>query len=148
MTEMFTLPQNFNMAELVHRLATIYQAEGYNVLATTFTPANATIKFSKDMGGGKQYVLGLSQEICAHITVTGGTITVNYSGAEVIGKAIAGGVGLLVFLFLVGICIGLFGVVMIITAIIGAVRQSELPRKINMSIIGILSEFQNQVQQG
>ncbi len=119
-TTMFPVPPNFNIQELVGKITQMYQAKGFVVTAMPMGEG-ASIDFRKDDDGIKKYV-GLALGLKANIMIQGETVIVNYTDAEWTGKIVA---------FVIGwfVCI-----IPWITAIIGTIQQSGLPKSIGNDI--------------
>jgi len=119
-TTMFPISPNFNMQELITKITQMYQAKGFTVMAMPMG-SGASIDFRKDDGGIKKYV-GLALGVKANMMIQGETLIVNYSDAEWTGK-------------IVGFIIGWFMCwIPCITAIIGSLKQSDLPKQIGTDL--------------
>ena len=113
---MFNVPQGFDFNLFIQRLSDKYRAEGFTVNVANF---NGSVVMSFDKGtGGINMLLGMGEGIKATIMLQNGTMSINFSDGDWTGKII----GLVVGWFL---CLIPF-----ITAIIGCVKQSSLPKKI------------------
>jgi len=113
------------MHEVVAKITQMYQAKGFTVTAMPLG-AGASIDFKKDDGGIKKFV-GLALGVKANIMVQNDHIVINYTDAEWTGK-------------IVGFVIGWFlCFIPVITAIIGCVNQSGLPKMIGNDIQMIAS---------
>lgn len=124
---MFNVGPNFNMYAFTEQLAGKYRAEGYSV---TVAYLNGSVVMGFDKGtGGINMVLGLGEGIKANIALNGNVLMISFIDAEWTGK-------------IIGLTIGWFlCVIPAVTAIIGAVNQSQLPKKIGQDAQMIASQF-------
>ena len=113
---MLNIGPNFDFNAFADRLAQMYAAQGFAVSVADINSAKV-IKFEKETGGINT-VLGLGVEITATCSIYNGVLQIMYTDAEWNSKIIGGLIGWFVCL------------VPLITAIIGAVRQSDLPKNI------------------
>lgn len=119
-TFMLNVSENFNLYAVTQQLADMYRAKGFTVNIVNFNNS-VILEFDKGVGGINM-ILGMDLGIKATFTVTGNTLMVNYSDAAWTGK-------------IIGFCIGWFVCfVPLITAIIGTINQSKLPKEINSAI--------------
>ncbi len=129
-TVYFNVAPDFDLQMFAGQLAEKYRMEGFTVTVANFNTAEV-ITFDKETGGINM-LFGLGQGIKATCMVTDGVLTVNFSDGDWTGKII----GLLVGWF---ICLIPF-----ITAIVGCVRQSQLPKKIGADAVMIASQMNQQ----
>ncbi len=131
-TFMLNVSEDFNLYALTQQLADMYRAKGFTVNIVNF---NESIILEFDKGvGGINMILGMDLGIKATFTVTGNTLMVNYSDAAWTGK-------------IIGLCVGWFiCLVPFITAIIGSVNQSKLPKEINTAITMLSTQPQQPPQ--
>lgn len=113
---MLNIGPNFDFNAFADRLAQMYAAQGFAVSVTDINNAKV-IKFEKETGGINT-VLGLGVGITATCSIYNGVLQIMYTDAEWNSKIIGGLIGWFVCL------------VPLITAIIGAVRQIDLPKNI------------------
>lgn len=124
---MLNVSPNFNLVSFSEQLAATYRSQGY-IVNVMYLPDHVSIKFDKDTGGINT-VLGMGEGITAHCSLNNGMLYVNYSDEEWTGK-------------IVGFCVGWFlCVIPLITAAIGSVKQSELPKKISTDATRIAASF-------
>ena len=127
-TRMFPVPPKFNMDYLIQKITQMYQAKGFTVMAMPMG-TGASIDFRKNDGGFHKYI-GLALGIRATIMVQGDSIIINFSDDEWTGK-------------IVGLALGwVLCFIPFVTAIIGIVRQLELPKSIGNDIQLIVSEYE------
>ncbi len=121
-TLMMNVPENFDLAAMAEQVREEFQMKGFMV-AVMKMKNSVRIKFDRKCGGINM-LLGLGQGITATCMIQNGdNLVVNYSDGDWTGKII----GLIAGWFLCWIpCI---------TAIIGCVKQSSLPKNINDSIM-------------
>ncbi len=113
---MLNIGPNFDFNAFADRLAQMYAAQGFAVSVADINSAKV-IKFEKETGGINT-VFGLGVGITATCSIYNGVLQIMYTDAEWNSKIIGGLIGWFVCL------------VPLITAIIGAVRQSDLPKNI------------------
>lgn len=130
----FNVAPDFDLQMFAGQLAEKYRIEGFNVTVADFNNS-VILTFDKNTGGINM-LLGLGQGIKATCMVTNGALSINFSDGDWTGKII----GLLVGWF---ICLIPF-----ITAIIGCVKQSQLPKKIGDDAMLIASQMGQQTQDG
>ena len=121
---MLNVPDYFNTSQFCQNVAQLYQQKGFVVNVAMFNPYSAQIVFNKNVGGINT-ILGLGLGITANITVNNNMLCVSFTDAEWTGK-------------IIGLVIGWFlCLIPFITAIIGVIKQSELPKQItnDMTII-------------
>ncbi len=119
-TFLLKLPTGTTVDAVADALARLYTQKGFTITTNHFPYA---IVLDMDRGvGGRNMLLGLDLGIKVTLSVNDDTLTVNYSDGAWIGKII----GLLVGWFLCGIPV--------VTALFGAMRQNELPARINRDI--------------
>ena len=119
-TRMFPVPPNFNMDEMIQKVTEMYQAKGFTVMAMPMG-TGASIDFRKDDSGITKYI-GLALGVRANIMMQNGNMIINFSDAEWTGKV-------------VGLVIGwMFCLIPFIIALIGSLRQLELPKDIGNDI--------------
>ena len=125
-TFMANVPEDFDMAAFADELCNSYQVKGYTARAMKMKNC---VKVTIEKGrGGINTILGMDEGITVTFMKQGtDTITANYSDAAWTGKII----GCIVGWFL---CF-----VPIITAIIGIMRQLDLPKKIEGDIMMMLN---------
>ena len=126
----FNVAPNFDLHMFAGQLAEKYRMEGFTVTVADFNNAEV-ITFDKDTGGINM-LLGLGQGIKATCMVADGVLTINFSDGDWTGK-------------IIGLCVGWFiCFVPFITAIIGCVKQSQLPKKIGNDAMMIASQMNQQ----
>ncbi|MBQ7385393.1 MAG: hypothetical protein IJW04_02675 [Ruminococcus sp.] len=114
---MFNVNPTFDMEVFAAKLADTYRVKGYDVNVANMN-GMCTIAFDKGTGGINM-LLGLGEGIKATITKMNDTLMINYSDAEWTGK-------------IIGCVVGWFlCMIPMITAIIGIVKQTSLPKKIS-----------------
>lgn len=124
---MFNVPENFNMNFFAQQLADKYRAEGYTVNVANL---NGSVMMTiEKKTGGINMLLGMGEGIKATCTMMNGTLNIAFSDAEWTGKIIGFAVGWL-------LCWIPF-----ITAIVGTVRQTQLPKKIGTDAAMIAASF-------
>lgn len=111
---------DFEMGKFVNQLANIYQSKGYTVDVAAIG-ANPVITISKGVGGINT-ILGLGQSIRVNCVLNGNSLNVSYSDAEWTSKIIGLAIGWIV-------CF-----IPLITAIVGAIGQYQLPDNISNDI--------------
>jgi len=118
MSDTRTIPigADFNLDTTIAQLQQIYSGKGFYVTAIPYN-SGVSVEFSKDDGGFKKW-LGLAQGIRANLSISGGFLYVSFTDAEWTGKIVAIAVGWFMCL------------VPLITGIVGAVAQSDLPKNI------------------
>lgn len=126
----FNVAPDFNLQMFAGQLAEKYRMEGFTVSVAEF---NNTVVLTFDKStGGINMLLGLGLGIKATCTVVNGVLTIAFSDAEWTGK-------------IIGLCVGWFiCFVPFITAIIGCVKQSQLPKNIGNDAMVIASQQGNQ----
>ncbi len=124
-TFMTNVPKDFDMRYLGQRLQEIYQAKGFNVSMVT-GETNLRIQFEKNCGGVNM-LLGLGRGITANCILQNGSLIVNYSDGDWTGKVIGLAIGWVLCL------------IPFITAIVGCVQQSSLPKEVNNDILSIVN---------
>ncbi len=124
-TFMMNVPPNFNLAYLGDRLRDSFQAKGFTV---SMVQMNNSLRMTFDKGcGGINMILGMGQGITATCSIQGNSLVVNYSDAEWTGK-------------IIGLVVGwLLCLIPFITALIGCINQSQLPKTINNEIMMIVN---------
>lgn len=122
----FNVSPDFNIQMFAQQLAEKYRMEGFAVTVAEFN-GSEIITFDKETGGINT-VLGLGQGIKATCMVMNGALVIDFSDADWTGK-------------IIGLIIGWF-ICLIpgITALIGAIRQSQLPKKITNDAMMIASQ--------
>ena len=113
---MLNVSPEFNMEAFSEQLANLYRARGYVVTVANMN-GNAIISFEKNIGGINT-VLGLGEGVKANCMVNNGVLNITFTDAEWTSKIIGAVIGW--FLCLIPL----------ITAIIGVVRQTSLPKNI------------------
>lgn len=122
----FNVAPNFNLQMFAGQLAEKYRMEGFTVTVAEYN--NAVILTFDKSTGGINMLLGLGLGIKATCTVVNGVLTIIFSDAEWTGK-------------IIGLCLGWFiCFVPLITAIIGCVKQSQLPHDIENDAMMIASQ--------
>ena len=128
-TLMTNVTENFNLQAMAEEIKEKYQAKGFTV--TVMTQKNGVrLKFDKKCGGINM-LLGLGQGITATCMLQGkekDNLIVNFSDGDWTGKII----GLIAGWFL---CLIPF-----VTAIIGSIKQSSLPKEISDDILMLVCE--------
>ena len=128
-TLMTNVTENFNLQAMAEEIKEKYQAKGFTV--TVMTQKNGVrLKFDKKCGGINM-LLGLGQGITATCMLQGkekDNLIVNFSDGDWTGKII----GLIAGWFL---CLIPF-----VTAIIGSIKQSSLPKEISDDIMMLVCE--------
>jgi len=104
------------MDATVSQLQQIYSGKGFYVTAIPFN-SGVTVEFSKDDSGFKKWI-GLGLGIRANLSISNGYLYITFTDAEWTGKIVAIAVGWFMCL------------VPLITGIVGAVAQSDLPKTI------------------
>lgn len=122
-TLMINVPENFNISEMGNKLRDSFMAKGFSVNVSNLNNG-VRLQFEKGTGGINM-LLGLGKGITAMCTVQGNNLIVNYSDGEWTSKIIGLAVGWLLCL------------IPFITAIVGCINQSQLPKEINNEIIMI-----------
>lgn len=126
-TLMINVSQNFSMDIFTQKLADTYRAKGFNIAVANMN-GSSIITFDKGVGGINM-LLGLGQGIKATCALMGNTLTINYSDGDWTGK-------------IIGLVIGWFlCLIPAITAIVGCVKQSSLPKNINTDATAIISNM-------
>lgn len=120
------VPPNFNLHMFAGQLAEKYRMDGFTVTVADFNNS-VVITFDKNTGGINM-LLGLGEGIKATCMVANGVLSINFSDGDWTGKII----GLVVGWF---ICLVPF-----ITAIIGCVKQSQLPKNIGNDAMMLVSQ--------
>lgn len=122
----FNISPDFNMQMFAHQLAEKYRMEGFSVTIAEFN-GSEIITFDKDTDGINT-ILGLGQGIKATCMIMNGALIIDFSDADWTGK-------------IIGLIIGWF-ICLIpgITALVGAIRQSQLPKKITNDAMMIASQ--------
>ncbi len=129
-TVYFNVAPNFDLHMFAGQLAEKYRMEGFNVSVADFSNA-VVITFDKNTGGINM-LLGLGQGIKATCMVAEGVLSINFSDADWTGK-------------IIGLCVGWFiCFIPFITAIIGCVKQSQLPKNIGNDAMMIASQMNQQ----
>lgn len=123
---MMNVNDNFNLQAFCEKLADTYRGKGFNMNMAMFNANTAQVVFDKGVGGINM-LLGLGQGIKVNFTVNNGTLMANFTEAEWTGKIIGLAVGWILCL------------IPLITAIIGCVKQSSLPKEIQNDATMIIS---------
>lgn len=125
---MVNVGKNFDLNSFAEQLANKYRAEGYNVNVANLNNS-LFITFEKNTGGINM-VLGLGEGIKASCMVSNGTMNISFSDGDWTGKIVG---------FIVGwfVCF-----IPIITALIGTIKQSSLPKKIGTDATMIAASLQ------
>jgi len=128
MSDTRTIPINpgFNMDATVAQLQQLYSSKGFYVTAIPYN-SGVSVEFSKDDSGFKKWI-GLALGIRANISISNGFLYVTFTDAEWTGKIVAIAVGWFMCL------------VPLITGIIGAVAQNDLPKNIANDIQMLVME--------
>lgn len=124
---MLNVSPEFNMEAFSEQLANLYRARGY-VVTVANVNGNAIISFEKNVGGINT-ILGLGEGVKANCMVNNGVLNVTFTDAEWTSKIIGAVIGW--FLCLIPL----------ITAIIGVVRQTSLPKNIENDIRMMISSM-------
>lgn len=113
---MINVSDAFSMDVFAEQLANTYRAKGFDVTVANMN-GNCIITFDKGTGG-VNLLLGLGLGIKANCMCTNNVLSISFSDAEWTGK-------------IVGLAVGWFlCFVPFITALIGCVNQSSLPKNI------------------
>lgn len=124
-SRMIPIGPGFDMQAMISQVVQMYQAKGFTVSVMAFG-GGVSIDFRKDDEGIKKYV-GLALGIKANITVSNGTMMVDFTDAEWTGK-------------IVGMAVGWFlCLIPFIIALVGCFKQSELPKTIANDIQMVVS---------
>lgn len=123
-TFMINVPNGFNLKEMGEKLRNVYQAKGFKV---NIADMNNSTRIQFDKGcGGINMLLGMGKGITATCSLQGNNLIVNYSDGDWTGK-------------IIGLAVGWFlCAIPFVTAIIGCVGQSSLPKEINGDITMIV----------
>lgn len=113
---MLKVNPSFDLEAFSNQLADAYRAKGFAVNVTTFD-GSSIITFDKNTGGINM-LLGMGEGIKATCTMNNDSLTINFSDGDWTGKIIGLAVGWIV-------CFVPF-----ITAIVGCVKQTSLPKSI------------------
>lgn len=127
---MFNVSDNFSLGVFAQKLAEVYQQKGFTVQVANLGNS-VTLVFDKNTGGINM-ILGLGLGITANCTVNSGALVINYTNANWIGKIIGLVVGW-ILCFIPFIC-----------AIIGSVKQMNLPKEIGNDAMVIASNLESQ----
>lgn len=126
----FNVPPDFNLQMFAGQLAEKYRMEGFNVTVADFNNS-VVLTFDKDTGGINM-LLGLGQGIKATCMVVNGALSISFSDGDWTGK-------------IIGLCVGWFVCfIPFITAIVGCVKQTQLPKKIGNDAMMIASQMYQQ----
>ena len=113
---MFVVKPDFDMEAFAQKLAETYKMKGYTVNVMSM---NGTYSITFDKGtGGVNMLLGMGEGIKANLMKSNDTVSITFTDAEWTGKIIGLAVGWILCL------------VPFITAIMGSMKQMELPKKI------------------
>lgn len=133
-TVFFNVAPDFNLQMFARQLAEKYRMEGFTVTVAEFNNV-AVLTFDKETGGINM-LFGLGLGIKATCTVLNGVLTIVFSDAEWTGK-------------IIGLCVGAYVCfIPLITAIVGCVKQSQLPKNIGNDAVIIASQQSNQPPAG
>lgn len=125
---MINVPVDFDLEYLGQKLRGMYQAKGFTVSMVSGRE-NLRIQFDKNCGGINM-LMGLGKGITATCSLQNGCLVVDYSDGDWVGK-------------IVGLVVGwILCFIPFITAIIGCIQQSELPKKISQDIMTIVNDSQ------
>lgn len=124
---MFNVSENFNMEDFAEKLAENYRAKGYTVNVANMN-GSSVLTFDKGTGGINM-LLGLGEGIKATCMLTNNALSINFSDGDWTGKII----GLIAGWFL---CL-----IPMVTAIIGCVKQSKLPKEIGNDATMIAAQY-------
>ena len=124
---MLNVSPEFNMEAFSEQLANLYRARGYVVTVANMN-GNAIISFEKNIGGINT-VLGFGEGVKANCMVNNGVLNITFTDAEWTSKIIGAVIGW--FLCLIPL----------ITAIIGVVRQTSLPKNIENDVRMMISSM-------
>lgn len=124
---MLNVSPEFNMEAFSEQLANLYRARGYVVTVANMN-GNAIISFEKNIGGINT-VIGLGEGVKANCMVNNGVLNITFTDAEWTSKIIGAVIGW--FLCLIPL----------ITAIIGVVRQTSLPKNIENDVRMMISSM-------
>ncbi len=118
---MINVAEDTQVEKIAEDLAEMYRAKGFTVMVAKMKNA-VSVTFDKGTGGINM-LLGMGLGIKANITVNNGTLMVSYSDGDWTGK-------------IIGCVVGWFlCMVPLVTAIIGSLNQSKLPKEINNDIM-------------
>ncbi len=127
-TLMIDVPVNFDVNYLGNQLRERYQSKGFTVSMVSGNN-NLRIQFEKNCGGINM-LMGLGKGITANCFLQNNSLIVNYGEGDWVGK-------------IVGLAVGwILCFVPFITALIGCVQQSGLPKEINEDIMEIVNSIQ------
>lgn len=119
--------EDFNIFEFAEKLAEMYRVKGFIVNVANFNNS-VVMQFNKGCGG-MNMLFGMGLGIKASATVNNGILNITFSEAEWTGK-------------IIGLVVGwLFCLIPFITAVIGCVRQSSLPKDISNDAMIIASSM-------
>lgn len=124
---MFNVKPSFEIESFATKLSEIYRMKGYAV-NVAFMNNSAIITFEKNTGG-MNMLLGLGEGIKATVMKNGDMVSIAFSDGEWTGKIIGFAVGWVLCL------------IPFITAIIGTVKQTSLPKSIGNDATMIASSF-------
>lgn len=132
MADNFTINvnENFDMDRLCAQLQNNFRSKGFSVTAARISTNACQIVLDKGCGGINM-LLGMGEGITANCTLNGNCLYVTYSDGDWTGKIIGLAVGWI-------LCFIPF-----ITAIIGCVNQSGLPKKVNNEVAMIVAGMNN-----
>ncbi len=125
-TVFINVTPNFDLYMFANQLAEKYKMEGFNVTVANFNNS-VVLTFDKNTGGINM-LLGLGQGIKATCMLANGTLSINFSDGDWTGK-------------IIGLAVGWFiCLIPFITAIVGCVKQSQLPKNIGNDAMVIASQ--------
>ncbi len=124
------VPDNFDLNILATKLRDSFQAQGFGVAVASLSPNSIRLTFDKNCGGVNM-LLGMGLGITANIILNGNLLCINYVDGDWTGK-------------IIGLATGwILCWVPFVTAIVGSINQSGLPKKINTEITMIMAGMQN-----
>lgn len=125
-TVFINVTPDFNMHAFVNQLAEKYRMEGFTVTVADFNNS-VILTFDKNTGGINM-LLGLGQGIKATCMLSNGVLSINFSDGDWTGK-------------IIGLAVGWFiCLIPFVTAIVGCVKQSQLPKNIGNDAMVIASQ--------
>ncbi len=124
---MFNVGANFDMSDFSEKLADMYRAKGYTV-NVAYMNGTSMLTFDKNTGGINM-LLGMGEGIKATCMLSNNTLSINFSDGDWIGK-------------IVGCVVGWFlCFVPVITAVMGIVKQTKLPKSISTDATMLASQY-------
>ncbi|MBE6904311.1 MAG: hypothetical protein E7480_06850 [Ruminococcaceae bacterium] len=126
----FKVSDNFNLDQLIGKIAQNYQLHGYNVIPLSMGD-NTCIEISK---GKDSYVKYVGLSLCAELSMIkkGNILTISVKHKDWIFKMIAIALGILLSL-------GFVGVLLIAAGVFGIVKQYNFTQELQQNVSLILS---------